>query len=151
MTFNSDDFLNQQEVTDKFETSFSPIPAGEYMGMITKREAKVQPKPDGSGDWTILDITWQIDDARARDATGMQSPTLRDSVFLDMENGKLATGKNKNVGLGRLLEALGINGQPGNPFNNMVGKIAKVQVVVEPDKKDPTKVYNRVKAYGKAQ
>ena len=151
MTFNSDDFLNSQTIDSKLETSFSPIPAGEYIGMISKLEAKEQPKDDNSGVWTILNITWTVDDARARDATGMQSPTIRDSVFLDIDpdTKKLATGKNKNIGLGRLLEAVGLNGQPGNPFQMLPGKIAKLQVTAEPDKKDKDRIFNRVKAYGK--
>jgi hypothetical protein len=147
--FSSEEFLNQQTIDTKLETAFSPIPAGEYVGMLSKLEAKEQPKTDGTGHWTIVDLFWAIDDARAKEATGMESPQIKDSVFLDMENGKLATGKNKNIQLGRYLEALGLNGVPGNPFAAMRGKAAKLQVTVEPDKKDPTRVFNRVKAVGK--
>lgn len=148
-TFDSETFLNSQTADTAFSTQFSPIPAGEYIGMITGLAAKEQPKKDNTGVFTIVDITWQVDDARAKEATGRDAPTLRDSLFLDMENGKLATGKNANIGLGRLLDALGLNGQPGNPFQMMKGKIAKLQIVVEPDKTDASKLYNRVKAYGK--
>jgi len=149
--FNPQEFLSQQNTDGKFETQFTPIPAGEYIGLIQKLDAKEQSKPDGSGVWTIVDIQIQIDDARAKDATGLPNPMIKDSLFLDIENGKLATGKNKNVALGRYLEAVGANGQPGNPFQHLQGKMVKVQCVVEPDKKDSTKLYTRVKAVGKAQ
>lgn len=147
--FDSNSFLQSQTVDGKLETQFSPVPAGEYIGLITKLEAKEQNKPDNTGVWTIVDVTIAIDDARAKDATGMANPTIRDSLFLDMENGKLATGKNKNIALGRYLEATGQNGVVGNPFSLISGKMIKVQVAVEPDKKDPSKIYNRVKAVGK--
>lgn len=146
--FDAQSFLTQQTLDTKLETQFSPIPAGEYVAMIQKIDAREQPKPDGTGVWTILEVSWQVDDARAREATGMATPTVRDSVFLDVANGKLETGKNKNIGLGRLLDAVGI-GPGDNPFQQLPGKAAKLQLVVEPDKKDATKIYNRVKAIGK--
>jgi len=149
--FDSNSFLQSQNVEGKLETQFSPIPAGEYIGLIQKMEAKEQQKPDNTGVWTIVDMTIAIDDARAKEATGMSNPTIRDSLFLDIENGKLATGKNKNIALGRYLEATGQNGVVGNPFTLLMGKMVKVQLAVEPDKKDPQKIYNRVKAVGKAQ
>ena len=148
--FNSDDFLNSQNTEGKFETQFTPIPAGEYIGLIQKLEAKEQQKNDNSGVWTIVDIHIAIDDARAKEATGLPNPIVKDSLFLDLENGKLATGKNKNVALGRYLEATGQNGVVGNPFKLLQGKMVKVLCVTEPDKKDPTKLYTRVKAVGKA-
>lgn len=150
-TFNAEAFLNQTTLDSQLETKFTPIPAGEYTGLLIKRDAKQMPKQDGSGEFTILELTWQIDDARAKEATGMEHPTVRDSVFLDIDpaTGKLESGKNKNVDLGRLCDALGINVVGQNPFQAMPGKLAKLQIVVEPDKKDATKLYNRVKARGK--
>ncbi len=148
--FDSNAFLQSQALDGKLETQFTPIPAGEYIAMISKLEAKEQPKKDNTGVYTIVDVTLLIDDARAKEATGMPNPSVRDSLFLDIENGKLATGKNKNIALGRYLEATGNNGVAGNPFQLIQGKIVKVQLVVEPDKNDPTKLYNRVRAVGKA-
>lgn len=148
--FDSNSFLQSQTVEGKLETQFTPIPAGEYVGLIQKLEAKEQPNDKQPGQvWTIVDIHIAIDDARAKEATGMQNPVVRDSLFLDMENGKLATGKNKNIALGRYLEATGQNGVVGNPFSLILGKMVKVQCAVEPDKKDPSKIYTKVKAVGK--
>jgi len=150
MSFDSATFLANTQVEGKLETQFTPIPAREYIGLIQKIEAKEQQKPDNTGVWTIADIHIAGDDAAAKEATGRASPTVRDSLFLDLENGKLATGKNKNIALGRYLEATGQNGVVGNPFQLLLGKMVKIQVANEPDKKDPSKIYSKVKAVGKA-
>lgn len=149
--FDAAAFLTQTQVADKLETQFSPIPAREYIGMITKFEAKQQPNKENTGMYTIVDVFIAIDDAAAKEATGMANPVVRDSMFLDIgPDGKLETGKNKNIALGRYLEACGVNGQPGNPWQLMQGKMVKVQVTVDPDKNDPKKLWNRVKAVGRA-
>ena len=152
MTFDPQSFLNDQSVDGKLETQFTPIPAREYIALIQKIEARQMAKTSEPGEWTVADFTLAIDDAAAKEATGLANPTLRDSVFLDIDpaTNKLAQGKNKNIALGRYLEATGLNGQVGNPFQMLLGKMVKIQVVVEPDKKNAQNVYARVKAVGKA-
>jgi hypothetical protein len=107
------------------DTKFTPVPEGEYPATMKKKEFR----PSDKG-YLILDLSWAVDDAGAKEVTGMKEPTVRQSIFLDrLENGALDTSKGKNVKLGQLREATGLN-VPGQPFNfNMLdGKVARVKV-----------------------
>lgn len=117
-TFDPDLFLNTQ-VSSEFSTQAVPIPDGEYAATIdtvTGRQAK---------DSTIMDILWQIIPVGNEAADNRK---VRQSVFLELnDGGALDGGKGKNVQLGRLLEGLGINGQPWSPAT-LRGKVAKIKV-----------------------
>lgn len=121
--FDTDDFLNQSTEAE-LSTQFTPVPEGEYNARADKLDIRTP------NDKVILDVTWVIDDDNVREVTGMDNPTVRQSVFLDMTaDGGLDTGKGKNVQLGRLREALGQN-KPGEPwsFRNIEGSVARVKV-----------------------
>ena len=145
-TFDPQSFLSQ-ETTEQMDTQFALIPAGEYPAMVKGIDARqTQSTKDPSEMWTILDVTYAIDDQGVREETGLPEPTIRQSIFLDIGgDGKLETGKNKNVNLGRLREALGLN-QPGVAFdfNQLVGQACIVAVKHNPDKNDPDTVYANV-------
>lgn len=147
MTFDPQSFLGE-ETTEQMDTKFPLIPQGEYPALVKGIDARQQESTKVPGEvWTILDITYAIDDQAVREETGLPEPTIRQSLFLDLgEDGKLETGTGKNVNLGRLREALGLN-QPGQAFNfNMlVGQACTVQVTHNPDKNDPEIVYSNVK------
>ena len=140
--FDPDSFLSTT-TEDANETSFRPIPEGEYNAVITKLDVRT-PKES-----TILDITWSVDDETARVETGMDDPQVRQSVFLDINTqGGLESGANKNVQLGRLREALGQNltGQPWAP-SMLEGQVARISIkhrIVE------DVVYSDVKGVAKA-
>lgn len=143
--FDPDQFL-QTETEAKLETEYTPIPEGEYMGVIKKLDSNVT--PNGS---PVLAVTWIIDDQEVRDFTGMPEPTCRQSVWLDVnDNGALEAGSNKNVQLGRLRDALGQNdGKPWAP-SMMEGQVARVIVKHTPDKNNPGAVFANVVQAGKA-
>jgi hypothetical protein len=146
-TFDPASFLTT-ETSEQMDTKFPLIPVGEYPSLISKIEARQQESTKVPGEvWTILDVTYTIDDQNVRDETGLPEPTVRQSLFLDLdEAGKLATGTGKNVNLGRLREALGLN-QPGQAFNfqMLVGQACIVAITHNPDKNDPEIVYSNVK------
>jgi len=146
MTFDPTSFLSQ-ETTDQMDTSFTPIPAGEYPALIKSVDARQQPShKDPSLTWTILDVTYAIDDQGVREETGLPEPTIRQSIFLDIsDDGKLDGGKGKNVNLGRLREAVGLN-QPGQAFSfgALIGQACVVAVKHNPDKNDPEIIYANV-------
>ena len=78
----------------------------------------------------VLDVHWSIDDAGVKEATGRDDPQVRQSIFLDIDaNGRLDVSKGRNLQLGRLREALGLN-TPGIPFKfaDISGKVARVLV-----------------------
>lgn len=146
VTFDPASFLSQ-ETNDQMDTQFILIPAGEYPAMIKDVAARQQQNPnDPTQLWTILDVTYAIDDQGVREETGMEAPTIRQSIFLDLDDtGKLLTGKGKNVNLGRLREAIGLN-QPGQAFSfaSLPGQACVIAVKHTPDKKDPEIVYANV-------
>ena len=113
--FNAEAFMTT-EVEGQLETQFTPIPEGEYRGVIKEVKADVTTK--GS---PVLEVIWIIDDQEVRDLIGMDEPTSRQTIWLDVnEQGALEFGKNKNIGLGKLREALGQNdGSPWSPAKLM--------------------------------
>lgn len=130
-TFDPSSFLDES-VNESNSTVSTPVPEGEYQAVAG--EPAIRSGTDKNGDpWTALDITWSIDGGQypaVAEATGRPSNSVRQSFFLDVDaNGKLDIGKGKNVSLGRLREALGLN-TPGKPFSfRMIqGQVAKVTV-----------------------
>ena len=121
--FNADQFI-QTETEGQLETEFTPIPEGEYRAVI--KEVKPDTTPKGS---PYLEVIWIIDDQEIRDLIGMDEPTSRQTVWLDMnEQGGMAFGKNKNIGLGKLRDALGQNtGAPWSPLM-LLGQPATVNI-----------------------
>lgn len=121
--FNAEQFM-QTEFEGKLETEFTPIPEGEYRAVIKEVNPDVTPK--GS---PLLELIWIIDDQSVRDLIGMDEPTSRQTIWLDVnENGGLEIGKNKNVSLGKLREALGQNdGRPWAP-TMLLGQPATVNI-----------------------
>jgi len=121
--FNADQFM-QTETEGQLETEFTPIPEGEYRAVI--KEVKPDTTPKGS---PYLEVIWIIDDQEIRDLIGMDEPTSRQTVWLDMnEQGGMAFGKNKNIGLGKLRDALGQNtGVPWSPLM-LLGQPATVNI-----------------------
>jgi len=108
--FNPEDFMNT-ETTVQNETDYTPMPEGEYPAVISKLDSRM------AGSTPVLDVTWMIDDQAVREQTGMDEPTCRQTIWLDVtESGGLEAGANKNVQLGKLREALGQNdGSPWSP------------------------------------
>ena len=146
--FSPDQFLDMQ--TDQAnDTKIVPIPPGEYVAVVG--EVKARPwtsKSDSSKSGIALDIQWDIDDAGVRALLGRDKVTVKQGVMLDMtESGGLDMGKGKNVGLGRLREACGLN-TPGQPFSAtmLTGRVAKVKVE---HRVDGDNIYSEVKQVAK--
>ena len=128
--FNPDQFLDMQ-IEGQNDTKVVPVPAGEYTAMI--EEVKVrqwQGKADPSKSGLTLDIQWSIDDPSVKELLGRDKVTVKQGIMLDLTDaGGLDMGKGRNIGLGRLREALDLN-QPGRPFSftMLTGRVARVSV-----------------------
>lgn len=121
--FNPDTFMNTT-TTDALSTTYTPVPEGEWNAVVKEI------KPRQAKEAIILDVLWAVEEPEVIQATGMKVPIVRQSIFLDMtESGGLDIGKGKNIGLGKLREALGQNqkGQAWAP-GNMLGGVAKIRV-----------------------
>lgn len=106
--FNPKAFLDTSTDT-AFETKRTDVPENDYPGEITKLEAEEFTKKDGTAGHQLT-VFWRVDDDKAREATGLKEPTVRQKIFLDLTpKGELASGKNMNLGLGKLREAVGQN------------------------------------------
>ncbi len=130
MSFDPSLFLDSQ-VTESNSTSTIPVPVGEYLAVVEKVDARQWTKKD---DPTVsgiaLDITYSISDANVLALLGRDKATVKQGIMLDMTDaGGIDFGKGKNVGLGRLREAVDLN-VPGQPFafSMLVGRMAKVNV-----------------------
>lgn len=128
--FNPDQFLDMQ-FEGQNDTKVVPVPAGEYTAMI--EEVKVrqwQGKADPSKSGLTLDIQWSVDDPSVKELLGRDKVTVKQGIMLDLTDaGGLDMGKGRNIGLGRLREALDLN-QPGRPFSftMLTGRVARVSV-----------------------
>ncbi len=135
--FDPSTFLNT-EYNEQSSTIYTPVPEGEY-NAVTTGEVKVRQGTDDKGDtYTVVDISWEIDDAdgKIKEATNRDKNVVRQSLFLELTpQGHLDFGKGKNVQLGKLREALGQNdeGKPWN-FNMLIGRAAKIQIKHRADK-----------------
>lgn len=140
--FNPDTFLST-EATEANATSYTPVPEGEHQAAIKAIKPRVL--TDGRA---VLDVTWGVSSDEAKEATGMAEPSVRQTLWLDTtESGGLDFGKGKNVGLGRLRDALGQN-QSGKPWSPgmLIGGVAIVKVAHSIDKRDGVTINADVKA-----
>jgi len=134
-TFNPELFLNTTH-TEAADTSLLPVPEGEYLAVSSPvtadslRQFDIR-KGDRAGTKGLaVDLEWTINDDVLKAELG-RTPKVRQSIMLDLtaDGNGIDFGKGKNVGLGRLREALGQN-QNGQPWNfAMLGnQVAKVKV-----------------------
>lgn len=121
----------EMTVTEANSTESIPVPEGEYLAVVTEVKARTwQSKTDAEKSGIALDITWEIDDANVKEVVGRDKVTVKQGIMLDLnEAGGLDVGKGRNVNLGRLREAVGLN-VPGQPFSFTMlnGRVGKVQI-----------------------
>jgi hypothetical protein len=149
MSFDPSVYLDA-EVRESNTTQFIPVPEGEYTAVLTGtpeiRQWTSRKDPSKSG--LVLDLTWQIDDATVAAELGRDNVTCRQSVMLDLNSaGGIDTSKGRNVNLGRLREAVGLN-EPGKPFafRMLSGQVARVRVA---HRTDGEQIFAEVKAVTK--
>jgi hypothetical protein len=139
-TFNPDQFLNTQ-IDGENDTVYVPIPVGDYQASISKIEPRL------ANDKPVLEVTWQTTDQEAVEATGLDTPTVRQTVWLDLnESGGLDMRRGKNVQLGKLREALdqnhaGVAWAPGM----LIGQSAIIKIKHNPGK-EPGEIFANVSA-----
>ena len=139
-TFDPNVFA-ETAVEGEMSTRFEPVEEGDYEAFIEKFEVR-----EVNNGGVVLDVHWSITDEELKSKMNLENITIRQGIFLDIEDGKLVIGPNKNIKLGRLREALGQN-KSGKPwsFNDLTGAgPCTIHVTQRPDKNDPTVIYNDV-------
>lgn len=128
-TFDPASFLNMT-VDQANDTKSIPCPAGEYLAIADKVDIKPWAARDGSSSGLKVEILWDIQDDNVKQLLDRETVKVPQQQMLDLtETGMLDTGKGKNIGLGRIREALDLN-KPGEPFafSMIQGRMAKVIV-----------------------
>ena len=128
--FSAEQFLDMQ-VNESNDTKVIPVPVGEYLAVC--KEVKVRTwtsKKDPSMSGIAFDLVWTIDDANVKALLGREEINVKQGIMVELtEAGGLDMGKGKNVGLGRLREAVDLN-KPGQPFSitMVTSRMAKIAV-----------------------
>jgi len=129
MSFDAQSFLDSSVSTSN-DTKLVPVPVGEYMGIIEKVSPRQWQSKDGSQTGIALDVIWLVEDAAVKEYLGRTTVTCKQGIMLDTTpQGGLDMSTGKNVGLGRLREAVGKN-TPGEAFSfsMLPGLAAKISV-----------------------
>lgn len=129
MSFDAQSFLDAT-VSSSNSTRVIPVPLGEYMGIIDKVSPRQWQSKDGTQSGIALDVIWLVEDAGVKQALGRDTVTVKQGVMLDLNtSGGLDLSDGKNIGLGRLREAVGKN-EEGQPFafSMLPGLSAKISV-----------------------
>lgn len=143
--FSPENFMNSS-TEEASDTQYVPVPEGEYTAAI----AGVTPRTTQTGK-ALLSVQWKVDDEAAREATGQAEPSVFQTIWLDLkEDGNMDMSRGKNVGLGKLREALGQNA-PGKPWSPgmLLGGVAKIKIAHSIDKRDNVSINAEVKAVAK--
>lgn len=128
--FDPQAFMNAQ-ITGANATQYVPCPVGEFQAVsdsVTPRQWTKRDDPNTKG--VALDIEWSIGDPAVLELLGREKVLVRQGIMLDMTpSGAIDLGPGRNVALGRLRDALGVN-DPNQVFSfqQLVGQAARVKV-----------------------
>jgi hypothetical protein len=115
-TFDPNAFL-QTTYTESMATQYVPIPEGIFNVTTGQPSVAHGISEKNQQPWYRLDLPLTVDSDEVRQAMGREEVKTKFTIMLDIdENGHLARGIGRNVQLGRLREALGLNGE-GEDFS----------------------------------
>ncbi len=144
--FTPEQFVNMSTEAG-FDTKRTNVPEGEYIAVIKDKSFRVEESKKDGRSFVVLDVRWRIDDSALAEKLNLREVLVTQSLFLDVDaGGKLEKGPNKNIALGKLLEALGQNTGPWTPGMLDGAGPCKILIAHDPSDKDPTIKYDRVKA-----
>lgn len=135
-------------------TKRDPLPIGEVLAQVTKLKMSSGKIKDGERrgeDWNRLDISLEITDREYlqdySDGTADKATTILGIMVELTPEGKIATGANKNVRLGRFREACGANGKP---LSALQGQFVRLSIGRKPNPNDPSEELDEITGYTKA-
>ncbi len=148
-TFDPETFMDTSFDQGSMSTSIILPPAQDWTASISKLTARKFTMKDSGEDRATLDIQWCIENESCQKATNQDKSFAKQTLWLDFKTVNSQTvldfDEGKNVGLGRLREALGQNKkgakwQPGM----LLGGVGLIKVIHRPDKNDPETKYAEV-------
>lgn len=125
--------LMNEEIKQELDTASIQHPEGDYTFKIVKLEPRAwSKKDDPTVNGVTLDVTLEAMDQEVLKELNVEKCIVRGGVPLELaEDGKsLAQGKNKNVALGRFLDAVDCN-RAGVPLTAALNQLVLVKVVHE--------------------
>jgi len=127
--FDPQAFLDAS-ITEANDTKIIPVPMGEYLGVIEKVTPRTWQSKDGTQSGIAIDIVWLVEDTEVKAFLGRDEVKVKQGMMLDvLPDGRLDTSKGKNISLGRLREAVGLNEQgKAFSFQSLPGLTAKINV-----------------------
>jgi len=129
--FDKSQFLNMA-VTGSNATEFVPVPVGEYPMTVESVDVSTGTS-DAGQNWARLDVIAVVQDEEVKKFMSRDKVTVRGGFMLDVVeqdgNATLDMGKGRNVRLGRLREAVGLNDEKQDfMFTMLVGQSCKGKV-----------------------
>ena len=154
-TFDPAEFEEALQTEEAMSTRYPTVPEGDYEAIIESYKLREVSTKQGTS--VVLDLNWHIPDEALQDELGMAKIVVRQGIFLDIDyvDGRpiLLGTTGKNIKLGRIREALGMN-KAGKmfEFSQLEGQgPLLIRVTTRSDKEDPDIIYNgvgRVSAIG---
>lgn len=149
-TFDPESFMTESTEA-AMDTVVVPCPAGTYQAQVD--DVKVRKVEVNGEERYPMDVSYNVLDDAVRAELGREKVIVRQTIWLDLDpvTGKLDNSKGKNVQLGKLRAACGMN-EHGKAFAPVQLKDQLVTIVtgLRPDKNDPEVKYAEVKSFGKA-
>lgn len=126
------------------------VPEGEYLAQVDRvEEPQMKTSQKGNTFWTQT-LLWSILDQAVLSSISRDKATVRQQIFLDFnDDGSFATGKQKNIAVGQINAALGMNDGTGSPAR-WVGGTARVKVSHRSDERNPERKYVEIVRVAKA-
>lgn len=138
------DLMNAQ--LEANATRRDPLPTGETPAQIMEVGFSSGISQKTQNPWTRMDIKLEITDPEYL----AQVPNTPDKVvtnlgiMIDMNNGQIATGPNKNVRLGKFRDAAGCNGKP---LSSLPGNYVRIAIAHKPHPTEPDVVLDEIVGY----
>ena len=127
-------------------TRRDPLPQGETTAQIMELKFSGGVSAKTGNPWNRMDVQLEISDpeylAQIPGSPEKAMTTL--GIMLDMNNGQIATGPNKNIRLGRLRAAAGVNGKP---LSALQGQFIRITIGHKPHPTEPDVVLDEVTGY----
>jgi hypothetical protein len=145
--FDASSFM-QNVVKAELDTRFPVIPEGEYLAQVKKIDMRQVDfrKIEGSG--IAIELQWEIMDDGVRAATKMDHPFCRQSWLLDLvkdsDPPQLDLAEGRNIKLGQLLAACGLNSKKGWSIGMILNQTCGVRVKHSPNDDDPEAPFSNV-------
>lgn len=148
MAFDANSFLSSV-INGANDIKVTPVPKGEYMGVIEKCTAAQWQSRDGTKSGIRLDVYWIVEDQEVRDFLHRDTVIVKQGIMLDLTpDGRPDNASGTNIQLGRLREAVGLNDPDRQfTFDQLPGMSGKILVDHRDDDKGNT--YSEVKSVAK--